>query len=231
MKNRRVQVGAAVAVVGLVALASFMAKPRDEGTTPSGGGAKVAEWADEYAIGAPNAPVQVIEYASLTCPHCAHFAETAFPQIKAQYVDTGKVRFIARAYPLDAFAVSAFMAARCLPHEKYFDAMDLIYKTQPKWAFASQDGDVIMNSLADVMRQAGMSRSAFDACLKNTAVLERIRKEQLDGEERFRVSSTPTFVVNGEVQSGDMTFENFKKIIDPLLPKESEKPSSAPKSQ
>ena len=220
LRDWRVLAGAAAVVIALAAGLHFATGPESSAAAKTAGGAgKVAEWPDDYTMGDPKAPVQVIEYHSLTCPHCAHFDETSLPQIKKTYIDTGKVRYISRAFPLNAIDVSAFMVARCIDRAHYFDAVSLIYRRQPQWLKPDQENDVIMNALADVMREAGMSRAQFEQCLKSTETLQRLRKDQLDGEENFRVNSTPTFVINGEVQTGDMTFANFQKAVDPVLAK------------
>ncbi len=167
----------------------------------------------EHVMGAADAPVTIIEYSSLTCPHCASFHAEAWPQIKEQYVETGKVRFILREFPLDNLAAAGFMLARCVDADKYFAFVDLLFSKQSDWARASDP----VSELKTLSRQAGFTEQRFEACLTDQAMLDHITRVRDEGSERYGVRSTPTFIINGEVLSGNQSFDVFQARIDPLL--------------
>jgi protein-disulfide isomerase len=167
----------------------------------------------ENAIGAEDAPVTIIEYSSLTCPHCARFHAEAWPQIKAQYVETGKVRFILREFPLDNLAAAGFMLARCVEGDKYFAFVDLLFSKQDEWARAQDP----VSELQTLSRQAGFTQARFEACLTDQTMLDHITRVRDEGSERYGVRSTPTFIINGEVLAGNQSFDVFEARIEPLL--------------
>jgi protein-disulfide isomerase len=166
----------------------------------------------EQALGSDNAPVTIIEYASMTCPHCAHFALTTFPQIKEKYIDTGKVRFILREFPFDPVAAGAFMLARCAGKDKFFPVVDLLFRTQQTWAV-----DKPLQPLLATVKQAGFTEDSFKACLANQKVLDGIEWVRKRAVDKFKVDSTPTFFINGQMEKGALSFEEMQKLIDPLL--------------
>lgn len=165
----------------------------------------------EQAFGDPNAPVTVIEYASLTCHHCQNFHKTTWPSLKAKYVDTGKVRFVMREFPLDPLATAGFMLARCAGEGKWYPVVDLLY-TSDTWAHAEKPVD----ALAQTMRQAGVTREQFDSCLRDEKLYQNVVETSRRGSQ-FGVSSTPTFFINGRKEVGALTLEQMEKIIEPLL--------------
>ncbi|MFC3691006.1 DsbA family protein [Chenggangzhangella methanolivorans] len=169
----------------------------------------------EKAEGKDDAPVTMIEYASTTCGHCAQFALNTFPKIKAEYVDTGKLRFILREFPLDPLSAAGFMIARCAGDDKYFAVVDLLFKEQKQWAYA----DKPVEGLQNLVRQIGMSQQSFEQCLSNQEILDGVNWVRSRAAEKFGVNSTPTFFINGKIQRGAVSFEDFKKIIDPLVDK------------
>ena len=165
----------------------------------------------DMVLGRDDAPVTIVEYASATCPHCATFHEEVWPTLKKEYVDTGKVRFIFREFPLDQLALAAFMLTRCAGREKYFPMLDLIMKTQRQW---------VKNPRAELLRiakLAGMSEARFDACLKDEKLATSIIAMSKDANRLFGVDSTPTFFVNGKRVAGGRSVEEFRKIIDAAL--------------
>lgn len=164
----------------------------------------------EMVLGPDTAKVTIIEYASASCPHCASFHKTTFPALKADYIDTGKVRFIMREFPHNDAGLAGFMVARCAPKDKYFPVMSMIFEQQEMWFPNPSDG------LFKIAQLAGMSREAFDACLKNEDVAKGILNVRKMGEG-FGVDSIPTFFINGERYAGEQSIEDFKKVIDPLL--------------
>ena len=168
----------------------------------------------EKSFGAADAPVTVIEYASLTCHHCMNFHTKTWPEFKAKYVDTGKVRFIIREFPLDPLAMAGFMLARCAGEEKWYAVVDMFYQTQEGWAHS----DKPLDGLTQAMRQAGMGKDGVEACLKREDLYLGIRQVSERGKSSG-VDSTPTFFVNGEKHTGALTLAQFDAILAPLLAK------------
>jgi protein-disulfide isomerase len=167
----------------------------------------------DIAQGSADAPVTIIEYGSLTCSHCAEFQHTTWPALKAKYVDAGKVRYIVREYPRDPLDTAAFMSARCAGPDKRNAIVDLLWAQQKNWAF----GDTPVESLAAALKQAGVSQADFEACLKNQDLLTKMNQARVRANEAFKVESTPTFFVNGQLLSGEQPIEEFDKAIQPLL--------------
>lgn len=165
----------------------------------------------EMALGKADAPVTIVEYASMTCPHCAHFSETTLPALKTKYVDTGKARIIMREFPFDPRAEAAFMLARC-SKDNYFPMVEVLFKQQESWAAVENAKDALL-SLAKL---AGFTQQSFEACLTDQKLLDQIREVRVRGE-MFGVNSTPTFFVNGEKYPGALTIEQMSAIIDPKL--------------
>jgi protein-disulfide isomerase len=169
----------------------------------------------DMVMGDAKAPVTVIEYASMTCPHCAHFTETTFPELKKRYIDTGKVRFIFREFPLDQLAAAAFMLARCAGEtdsSKYFTMVDTMFRQQRVWAVEKP-----LPPLLALAKQAGFTQSAFEACLQNQKLLDGIEAVRTRATDKFKVQSTPSFFINGTLFAGALTIEDMAKQIDPLL--------------
>ena len=164
----------------------------------------------EMTMGPDNAKVTIIEYASASCPHCANFHKTTFQTLKKDYIDTGKIRFVMREFPHNDAGLAGFMVARCVPKDKYFPVMGLIFEQQEMWFPNPVDG------LFKIAQLAGMSRESFDACLKNEEVAKGILEVRKQAEG-FGVDSIPTFFINGQRYSGEQTIEEMKKVIDPLL--------------
>jgi protein-disulfide isomerase len=167
----------------------------------------------EVTLGDPSAPVTVVEYASMTCSHCAHFHETTFTPFKEKYIDTGKVHFIFREFPLDPLATAAFMLARCVPEEQYMPLVDTLFSKQRTWAFSDNPA----NALFDVVKQAGFTQESFNACLTNQEILDGVTWVKNRGAEEFEVNATPTFFINGNKMSGSLSLETLDKEIEPLL--------------
>jgi protein-disulfide isomerase len=209
---------AALSVTGLAALSGILKWPFvTEASAQSTTAAALATPSPlgDMALGPADASVTVIEYASMTCPHCAAFTVNVFPKVKAAYIDTGKIRFIFREFPLDVKAAAGSMIARCVAKDdaqKYFAVVDTLFRQQADWAGANT-----VDSLKRIGRQAGMSEQGFDACLANEDVLNAIKKVQETAVDQLKVNSTPSFFINGKLVTGEQSFEDFAKIIDPLL--------------
>jgi len=169
----------------------------------------------DMALGPANAAVTITEYASMTCPHCAAFNEQVFPKIKAEYIDTGKVRYIFREFPLDIKAAAGSMLSRCIANgdaPKYFAVTDMLFRQQNDWVTKNTT-----ETLTRIGKQAGLSQPKVEACLKDQALLDKIVADQKYASEVLKVNSTPTFFVNGEMIKGETSFEEFDKKIKSLL--------------
>ena len=169
----------------------------------------------DMVMGDDKAPVTIIEYASMTCPHCAHFQETTFPELKKRYIDTGKVRYISREFPLDSLAAAAFMLARCAGQDdktKYFALVDTLYRQQRTWAVEKP-----LAPLFAIAKQAGFTQQTFDACLSNQKILDGLENVRDRAAKQFKVESTPTFFINGTMVSGAVSIEEMAKLIDPQV--------------
>jgi protein-disulfide isomerase len=165
-------------------------------------------------LGKDDAKVTIVEYASMTCPHCAHFHETTYPELKKRYIDTGKVRFIFREFPLDPLAAGASMLARCADKDQFYPLIETLFQQQRQWAVEKP-----IPQLMALAKQAGMSEQKFNACLSDQKMLDAMQAEQKRATDKFGVNSTPTLFVNGKKQVGGVTIEDLAKVIDPLLPK------------
>ncbi|HEY2227954.1 MAG TPA: DsbA family protein [Xanthobacteraceae bacterium] len=166
----------------------------------------------EMAMGDEKAPITVIEYASMTCPHCAHFSEATFPELKKRYIDTGKVRFLFREFPLDQLAAAGFVLARCAGPDKYFPLIETLFAQQHDWVVQKP-----LQPLLAIAKQAGLSQQAFEACLDNREMLEKLEKVRNDASDKFGVNSTPTFFVNGKRLAGALSIEEMEKEFAPYL--------------
>jgi protein-disulfide isomerase len=169
----------------------------------------------DMTMGSDKAPVTIVEYASMTCPHCAHFQETAFPEIKKRYIDTGKVRYILREFPLDTLASAAFMLARCAGEKdpnKYFAMVDTLFRQQNQWVTAKP-----VPPLLAIAKQAGFTEQSFNACLANQKLLDGIQSVRQRAIDVFKVHSTPTFFINGAMYTGALEVDQMAKIIDGQL--------------
>jgi len=168
----------------------------------------------DRSLGKDDAPVTIVEYASMTCPHCAHFHETTYPELKKRYIDTGKVRFIFREFPLDPLAAGASMLARCADKEQFFPLIETLFQQQSKWAVEKP-----IPQLLAIARQAGFSEEKFKACLSDQKMLDAMQAEQKRATDKFQVNSTPTLFVNGKKHVGGISIDDLAKVIDPIVTK------------
>jgi protein-disulfide isomerase len=173
---------------------------------------------DDKTLGSPKAPVVMLEYAAPTCPHCAHFDMDFFPQLKQQYIDTGKVYYIFRVFPLGPADVAAENIARCLPADNYFQFIDLLFRNQAKWDPEYRVTDVHAG-LVEMGRIAGLSASQVDACIGNQAEAQKISQIGQEATTKYSVNGTPTFIVNGQEHGPFADYDELKGFLDPILAK------------
>ncbi len=214
--NRRAFMSVALTLVGSLAALPGPARAQDANKVP------VDELMAKNALpdivqGKDDAPVTVIEYASMTCTHCAHFHDTVYPTLLKTYVDTGKVKFVLREFPLDPLATAGFMLARCEGPDKRNAVVDLLFSQQRNWAFV----DKPLEALSSLLKQTGMSQQSFDACLNDQKLYDGVNAVRDRASQKFAINATPTFFVNGTKVTGEVTVNSLAKILDPLTVKKS----------
>ena len=191
---------AAGCVLALLCLAPSLARATDLG---------------EPGIGDAAALVTIIEYSSLTCPHCAAFHNDVLPELKKRYIDTGKVRLLLRDFPLDESALKAAIIAHCAGPTRQPSFVEVFFAQQQSWARAKDP----IAALKQLARLGGLGGDQIDACLADKDLETAVLQARLDGQKQFDIKSTPTFIIDGKVQTGEHSVEAFAAIIDPLLPK------------
>jgi protein-disulfide isomerase len=168
----------------------------------------------DMALGRADAPVTIVEFSSLTCPHCAAFEQNVFPMLQSQYIDTGKVRFVSREFPLDVKAASGSMLTRCAANgdaPKYFEAVDMLFKRQEGLV------ENTLETMNDIGKHFGMDEEAVASCVKDQTLLDKLSADQKFAYEQLKVDATPYFFLNGERLRGSMSFEELEEKIKPLL--------------
>ena len=168
---------------------------------------------EEIFLGNKDAKIVVIEYASMTCSHCANFHKEVYPKIKENYIDTNKIKFIFRDFPLDKQALFASVLAKCAPKDKYFNFVKLILTNQEKWI---SNDDTFMNKLRNIGKLAGLNENKINSCFKDEKMVDNIIRTRSIGEEKYNISSTPSLIINEKKYSA-MSYENFEKIIENLI--------------
>jgi protein-disulfide isomerase len=196
-------VGGVIAVLGVWTLV----------WAPLAPGESAAAEPQEQILGNPDAPVTIIEYASLTCPHCAQFHKEVLPALTERYIAPGKVRLIYRDFPLDQTALAAAALAHCAGPERYFGMLDALFETQGNWARA----DDPIAALKQLGKLGGLTEQKMDACFADQALTDGILKERLAGQNQYQIGSTPTFIIDGKAYPGSRDVEAFSALIDPLL--------------
>ncbi len=211
---------AAVLVAGAAILYFFVfTGGSSDLTIASGGPLTVQLYKHDRTLGSPKAPITVLEYAAPACPHCSHFDQTVFPLVKKNYIDTGKVFYIFRVFPINPADPAAEAIARCLPADKYFQFIDLLFRNQPKWDPEYGITDV-RGGLIQLARIEGMSAEKVDQCISDKSEQDRINQVAQDGETKYNIQGVPTFIINGtEVQAEDATWPSLKARFDSLLSK------------
>lgn len=228
MNRRTILLGTGAAVVGAGGLGAWALLGTNRAVemgstliTPSAAQAQTAEAPVdlsrvlEMEQGNPDAAVTVYEFASFTCPHCANFHRDVYPQLKAEYIDTGLIRFIYREVYFDAYGLWAALVARCGGPMRYFGIAEILYTEQSEWARGA-DGGAVAESLRAIGRRAGMSDDELNACLTDRDMAMAMMQVYQNGVTEFGVRSTPSFVINGTLHS-NMSFAEFQAILDPLL--------------
>ena len=220
MSRNQILVGAvvlALVVLGGIAWYVMGSSGGDTAVTAAGGNAPNLT-ADDRALGNPKAKIVAIEYAAPMCPHCAHFNEEGIPVLKSQYIDTGKVYYIFRVFPIGQPDVAAESLARCLPADNYFAFIDQLYRNQEKWdpEYGVQD---VEGGLIAQARIAGFTEDQARACMKDKDKNARVMAVSQDAQTRYGISGTPTFVINGEVQTPGAQWSEIKAKLDSLLAK------------
>lgn len=172
--------------------------------------AEDGSWATgDMTMGAEDAPIEVIEYASMTCPHCASFHHATWPKLKENWIDTGKVRFVFREFPFDRPGLAAAMLARCGGEQRFFAFIDILFKQQEKWTRAQDP----MAELRRIATLGGVSPEAFDRCLASEELQDMILESRLTGHEKFGVQGTPTLIINGEKHEGGNDYESVAEAL------------------
>lgn len=169
---------------------------------------------EELTLGDPNAPITIIEYASMTCSHCAEFHNKTYPDLKKNYIETGEVKFIFREFPLDKLAMATSMLARCVDNEISMAFIEILFKNRDKWI-----SENALNELKNFSKQAGLDSNEFDACLNNQQLLDDLIAGKEKAIEDYKINSTPSFIINGEVVSGNKPYSFFKSKIEQILAK------------
>jgi protein-disulfide isomerase len=186
-------------------------------TSPATAGASATTTAsgEDRVLGNPGAAITIIEFASLTCPHCADFERETLPKIRADWIDTGKAKLVFRDFPLDGSALKAAVLARCAPVERYYGFVDTLFASQASWAHNPDPTP----ALGRIAKLGGMSDEQFQACMKNDALQNQVLAMRLAGEKEFEVQSTPTFFINGKKLVGSRPYEDFEKMLKEAAPK------------
>ena len=170
---------------------------------------------NDFIIGNDNAPITIIEYASMSCSHCANFHNNTLPDLKKEYIDTGKVKYVFRDFPYNYPALLGSMVMRCIPSEVRYDYMNVLYKLQNNWVV--KENAITHQELYKIMQSGGMSKENFDACLNNVDLENQILEEVIAAQSEFNIRSTPSFLINGDLLEGDKSIKVFRQILDKIL--------------
>jgi protein-disulfide isomerase len=213
---RNILIGLVIVAVAAIAFVAYRewqpSRPGAAGPQASAAGAPkaVTVTADDRVLGSADAPVTIVEYASLTCPHCAHFSVDILPQVKPALIDSGKARLVFRDFPLDGLALRAAMLARCVGSERGLGLIDLLFARQAQWAGAQDQ----MGALKAIAAQAGMAEGDFNACINNQDVLNQVVQSRSDAEKTYGIQSTPSFLINGQLVVGAYEAPEFTKMVE-----------------
>ena len=170
---------------------------------------------DDFIIGNNNAPITIIEYASMSCSHCGNFHNNTLPDLKKEYIDTGKVKYVFRDFPYNYPALLGSMVMRCIPSEVRYDYMNALYKLQNMWVV--KENAITRQELYKIMQTGGMTKEKFDTCLSNVDLENKILQEVIAAQSEFNIRSTPSFLINGDLLEGDKSIKVFRQILDKIL--------------
>jgi protein-disulfide isomerase len=220
MNRRQMLVGLvvlAIVAIGVVAYFVFGGSSDDETLASGGTKYSITIVPDDRTQGDPKAPIQMVEYAAPSCPHCAHFDTDMFPFLKKNYIDTGKVFYIFRVFPLSQVDVAAESMARCLPADNYFQFIDQLFRNQSKWDPDGYQIPDVHAALVDMGKIAGMSADQVDSCINNADENKRATDVGQEAETKYGISGTPTFLVDGEIAPPFESTDDIKKYLDQKL--------------
>ncbi len=223
--RRAVLAGATTAALAVTPLAPVVAQPRKGPAEVSVEELMKAGPLPDMVIGHADAPITIVEYASMTCGHCANFHNTVYPDLKKKYIDTGKAKLILREFPLDNLAAAASMLARCAGGDKSYDLIAKLFKEQEAWAFGKGNP---VPALFKAVEGSGFTKESFDKCLTDQKLLDGITATRDRANKAFGVTSTPTFFINGK-RLDNSSLEGFDRAIEPLLAGQGAQPPAAPK--
>ena len=170
---------------------------------------------DDFIIGNNNAPITIIEYASMSCNHCANFHNNTLPDLKKEYIDTGKVKYVFRDFPYNYPALLGSMVMRCIPSEVRYDYMNALYKLQNMWVV--RENAITRQELYKIMQTGGMTKENFDTCLSDVDLENKILQKVMAAQSEFNIRSTPSFLINGDLLEGDKSIKVFRQILDKIL--------------
>ncbi len=169
----------------------------------------------DFVIGNEDAKITIIEYASLSCSHCADFHVNTLETLKKEYIDTGKVRMVFRDYPFNYPALLGSMVLRCIPENYRYDYMNALFKLQPDWV--NKKNKKTIQELYKIMQSGGMTKEEYDACIYNTELENEILEGVMEAQNQFNIKSTPSFIINGKLIEGNKSIKEFRQIIDKIL--------------
>ena len=194
-------------IVFLIVINSLSAKAGDHSIL------KITE--NDFAIGDSEAPITIIEYASMSCSHCADFHNNTLGDLKSEFIDSGKVRFVFRDFPFNYPALAGSMMMRCVPNDVRYDYMNALYKLQKSWV--NRDHSKTREELYKIMQSGGMKKEDFDLCLSDINLENDLLEGVMNAQREFNIRSTPSFIVNGVLYSGNKNIKEFRQIIDKIL--------------
>jgi protein-disulfide isomerase len=218
---REIWFGALVALMFAGVHPAAAQAPKPDGNPPNAPASAatiaslLAPTGQDRVLGKSDAPITIVEYASLSCPHCAHFTTGVLPKLKEKWIDTGKVKLILRDFPLDEPALRAEMLARCVPPERFYPLVETMFETQEKWVVAKD----WRGALEKLVRLAGIGKTEFDSCLGNKAIEDQVTLSRLTAAQQLGVNSTPTFFINGKKYEGEPSVEAFDQLLSGLAAK------------
>jgi protein-disulfide isomerase len=204
-----------LALAGVHPAAAQAPKPGNAPTANANTESLLAPTGQDRVLGKIEAPITIVEYASLSCPHCAHFANAVLPKLKEKWIDTGKAKLMLRDFPLDEPSLRAAMVTRCAPPERYYPLVEMLFETQEKWVVARDWRE----ALEKLVRLAGIGKKEFDACITNKALEDQVAQSRLTAAQLLGVNATPTFFINDKKYEGDPSLEAFEQLLSGLAEK------------